>query len=242
MPLTRATDARRARAEGIAPPSEARTVTGDALDPTWSTHDCPARPSGAMVPAPAVAAPLAARRRAPISREGTPMATSLYDLSVPTFLQTVGAVAGFLEKAAGHCAATGTDPDDLVNARLYPDMAPFHFQIECVANHSLSSLEAIRVGAVPFAALQAKIARAEAALQAFTPDEVDGWSGKALDQQIGPRRLAFASESYILSFALPHFHFHAVTAYDILRLGGVPLGKRDYEGRLRTTLAAHSDP
>jgi hypothetical protein len=45
---------------------------------------------------------------------------------------------------------------------------------------------------------------------------------------------AFTSETLILSFSLPNFHFHAVTAYDILRSRGVPLGKRDYEGRLRT--------
>jgi hypothetical protein len=38
------------------------------------------------------------------------MATSLYDLSVPTFLQTVTAVAGFLDRAAAHCAETGADP------------------------------------------------------------------------------------------------------------------------------------
>src|SRR4051794_1888421 len=31
------------------------------------------------------------------SRKGQPMAPSLYDLSVPTFLQTVTAVAGFLD-------------------------------------------------------------------------------------------------------------------------------------------------
>jgi hypothetical protein len=36
---------------------------------------------------------------------------------------------------------------------------------------------------------------------------------------------------------LPNFHFHAVTVYDILRTQGVPLGKRDYEGRLRTRAA-----
>ena len=82
------------------------------------------------------------------------MATSLYDLSVPTFLQTVRAVGGFLDRAAKHCAETGADPNDFVHARLFDDMAPFHF--------------------------------------------------------------------------------HAVTAYDILRSRGVPLGKRDYEGRLRT--------
>jgi hypothetical protein len=62
-----------------------------------------------------------------------------------------------------------------------------------------------------------------------------------LDLQIGPRRLAFTSETFILSFSLPNFHFHAVTAYDILRSRvrsrGVPLGKRDYEGRLRTRSA-----
>jgi hypothetical protein len=41
----------------------------------------------------------------------------------------------------------------------------------------------------------------------------------------------------LLSFSLPNFYFHAVTAYNILRTRGVPLGKRDYEGVLRTQLA-----
>src|SRR5262245_62420790 len=53
------------------------------------------------------------------------MTISLYDLSVPTFLQTMRAVSGFLDRAAKHCAETGADPDDFVRARLYPDMAPF---------------------------------------------------------------------------------------------------------------------
>jgi hypothetical protein len=79
------------------------------------------------------------------------------------------------------------------------------------------------------------IGKAQKALEALTPDEVNGWAGRDLDLQIGPRRLAFTSETFILSFSLPNFHFHAVTAYDILRSRGVPLGKRDYEGRLRTS-------
>jgi hypothetical protein len=171
------------------------------------------------------------------------MATSLYDLSVPTFLQTVNAVGGFLDRAAAHCVETGTDADDFVNARIFADMAPFHFQIECVAHHSVWGLEAVRngvfappalVGPQPFADLRAMIARAETALKAFQPDEVNGWSGKDLDFRIGPRQLAFTPESFFLSFSLPNVHFHAVTAYDILRSRGVPLGKRDYEGRLRT--------
>ena len=171
------------------------------------------------------------------------MAIPLYDLSVPTFLQTVSAVAGFLDCAAKHCAETGADPDDFVDARLYPDMAPFHFQIEALTHHAVWGVEALikgvfdppgLIGTTPFANLQAMVNRAEDALQAFTPDEVNGCAGRELDLQIGPRRLAFTAETFILSFSLPNFHFHAVTAYDILRTRGVPIGKRDYEGRLRT--------
>lgn len=174
------------------------------------------------------------------------MATSLYDLSVPTYLQTVSAVAGFLDRAVRHCAETGADPDDFLGARLIADMAPFHFHAEVVPHHSVSALEAVRTGvfAPPalvsptrFAELQAMIAEAQAALKALTPDEVNSWAGKDLDLQIGPRRLAFTAETFILSFSLPNFHFHAVTAYDILRMNGVPIGKRDYEGQLRVRTA-----
>ena len=174
------------------------------------------------------------------------MATSLYDLSVPTFLQTIRAVGGFLDRAAEHCVEAGVDRNDLVHARLFNDMAPLHFQIEAAWHHAVWGLEAAKtgvfappalVGPVPFIDLQAMIEKAETALAAFTPDEVNSWADKDLDLQIGPRRLAFTSETFILSFSLPNFHFHAVTAYDILRSQGVPLGKRDYEGRLRTRLA-----
>ena len=46
--------------------------------------------------------------------------------------------------------------------------------------------------------------------------------------------MAFTSETFLLSFSLPNFYFHVVTAYDILRSRGVRIGKRAYQGRLRT--------
>jgi len=188
------------------------------------------------------------------------MAISLYDLSVPTFLQTTRAVSGFLDRAAGHCTETGTDPDTFVQARLYSDMAPFHFQIEALTHHAVWGLEAVKtgvfappplVGAMPFRELRAVIGKAVTALEALAPEEVNSWSGKTMDIDLfrpvdeknastsawAPRTLAFTSETFLLSFSLPNFHFHAVTAYDILRAQGVPLGKRDYEGRLRTRMA-----
>jgi hypothetical protein len=125
-----------------------------------------------------------------LGKVGETMATSLYDLSVPTFLQTVRAVAGFLQRAAKHCAETGADPDDFVHARLIADMAPFHFQIEALSHHSVWGLEAVKtgvfappalIGAMPFAGLRALVDEAIAALEALTPAEVNGWAGKALN-------------------------------------------------------------
>ncbi len=188
------------------------------------------------------------------------MTLSLYDLSVPTFLQTVTAVAGFLDRAVTHCVKTGADPDDFVNARLFADMAPFHFQIEALVHHAVWGLKAVKtgvfappalIGAVPFADLQVMVGKAVTALEALTHDEVNGWAGRNLDIDLYrpvneqeattskwvPRQLPFTSETFLLSYSLPNFHFHAVTAYDILRTRGVPLGKRDYEGRLRTRLS-----
>jgi hypothetical protein len=171
------------------------------------------------------------------------MSTSLYDLSVPTYLQTVRAVGGFLGRAAAHFSGAGVDPDDFVNTRLFDDMAPFHFQIEAAWHHSVWGVETLKTGAftppalvgpVTFTELQAMIGKAEKALAAFDPEEINGCAGKHLDLQIGPRRLAFTSETFIQSFSQPNFYFHVVTAYNILRSHGVPVGKRDYEGRLRT--------
>ena len=110
-------------------------------------------------------------------------------------------------------------------------------------HHAVWGLEAARTGAftppalvgpVPFGDLQGMMEKAQRAPEAFEPHEVNGWAGRHLDLHIGPRKLAFTSETFILSFSMPNFCFHVVTAYDILRMRGVPIGKRDYEGRLRT--------
>jgi hypothetical protein len=51
--------------------------------------------------------------------------------------------------------------------------------------------------------------------------------------QLGERQMPFTVENFLMSFSTPNLHFHATTAYDILRSKGVPLGKRDYMGRMR---------
>jgi len=40
--------------------------------------------------------------------------------------------------------------------------------------------------------------------------------------------LELSGNDYANEFLIPNFYFHLVTAYDILRMAGVPIGKRDY--------------
>ncbi len=170
------------------------------------------------------------------------MAISLYDVSVASYLQTLGAMSGFLDKALKHFRETGADPDAIVEARVHPDMLPFKFQIRSVAHHSLGAIRAIQSGEagppgpqgdVGFASLQREISDARDALVSVTPEEVEACVGKDVIFRLGSFQIPFAAEKYILSFSLPNFHFHATTAYAILRSAGVPLGKRDFLGQLQ---------
>src|SRR3982751_5764384 len=74
------------------------------------------------------------------------MATSLYDMSVASYLQTLAGVSGFLDKGLKHFESNGTDPDGIVETRLYGDMLPFRFQIISVAHHSLNAVKALESG------------------------------------------------------------------------------------------------
>ena len=40
------------------------------------------------------------------------------------------------------------------------------------------------------------------------------------------------AEQFLRDWALPHFYFHVVTAYDILRHSGLEIGKQDYLNRV----------
>src|SRR5262245_50240814 len=170
------------------------------------------------------------------------MAISLYDVSVANYLQTLGAVVGFLETGLAHFTANGVDLGEVVDTRLFPDMLPFRFQLQSVVHHSLGAIEGVKKGvfqppppapAYDYAALQKLVADALEALRKVTPAEVNSLEGKDVVFQIRDFKLPFTAEGFLLSFSLPNFYFHAATAYDILRIKGVPVGKRDYMGQMR---------
>lgn len=170
------------------------------------------------------------------------MAVSIYDLSVGAYLQVVPAVEAFLNRAKEHCLANEIDPDTLVQERLVGDMHPLQFQIASVAHHSLGAVEGVKAGlfgpptgAAPsdLAGLQALLAVTREGLQTVSAEEFNALEGKDVIFKLGEFKLPFTAEGFLMSFSLPNFYFHATTAYDILRMKGVPLGKRDFLGAMR---------
>ncbi|HKT53209.1 MAG TPA: DUF1993 domain-containing protein [Caulobacteraceae bacterium] len=171
------------------------------------------------------------------------MTISLYDASVASYLQLLGGVSGFLDRGVSHCEENGLDLGEIVETSLFPDMLPFRFQIQAVAHHSLGAMKGLKAGVfhpsagvakATYQNLQALVADTRSALAALSPEEVNALSGKDMAFEAGDFRMLFTSETFILSFSLPNFYFHATTAYDILRMKGVPLGKRDFVGQRRT--------
>jgi hypothetical protein len=168
---------------------------------------------------------------------------TLHDVTVPSFLQNLRATRGVLERGLAHCSETGMDPAELVETRLAADMHPLRFQVNSVVHHSLGAIQGVLAGAfspppdlglLDYAALQELVADAEAKVQAISPEQLNAAADGEVEFSIKGRVLMrFVAADFLLSFSLPNFYFHATTAYDILRMKGVQLGKRDYLGAMR---------
>lgn len=171
------------------------------------------------------------------------MAISLYDLSVGSFLQTLGGVSGFLERGLAHCTEKGVDPAEIVESRIYPDMLPFRYQVLSVTHHSIGAIDGVKAGLfqpqtdippLDYAGLQKTVADAREALGKLTAEEIDALEGRDVTFQFRDFKVPFTAQGFLMSFSLPNLFFHATTAYDILRSKGVPLGKRDFMGPMRS--------
>lgn len=168
------------------------------------------------------------------------MGISFYDISVPVYSQFLKALLGVLDKGEQHCSEKGVDPASMLGARLIEDMQPLTFQVMMSIGHSAGALAAIRgeqrarpTGLETFAGCKQAIEQALAELEAITPADLEDAAAKTVELKFPGRELKFTGLGYLQSYAMPQFFFHVTTAYDILRHKGVPIGKRDFLGRIQ---------
>ena len=170
------------------------------------------------------------------------MSIKINQASLETYKQILPAALQILNKAKAHFEETGTDLEDIVQARLYEDMAPFSFQVFSIVHHSVGALNALKSGefgppnmpeSLDFAALHSLLEEAVNDLKNFSADEVDACSEQEVLFKMGSIEWPFSADSFILSFSLPNFYFHVTTMYDMLRMRGVSVGKLDFIGKMQ---------
>lgn len=171
------------------------------------------------------------------------MARHLYDAVVGSFNQLLPGVSRTLARGRSHFEDLGMDADGLVQARIHADMLPLHFQIVTLVHMSAGAIQALRDGSFgapdltldfDYAGLERHAGEALESLAGLEADEFDEIATNNVTFRAGDTVLPFTGPDLLLTFAVPHFYFHVTTAYDILRMSGVPLGKLEfYLGTLR---------
>ena len=164
------------------------------------------------------------------------MAFSLFDASIPVYLQMMRNLAALLAKAEGHAATNGADLSTFLQARLAPDMHPLIRQVQMVSDSAKGGAARL-AGVTPpsyadtettWAELKERLAKTIAFVETIQPGQVEGRETATIELPLPGRTMTFTGADFLLRFSLPNFYFHVVTAYAILRSQGVPLGKMDY--------------
>ncbi len=170
------------------------------------------------------------------------MNTSFYDLSVASYLQTLGAIKNVLKRGEAFAEENDVDLASIVNHRLRDDMAPLSFQVVSVWHHSMGAIKGMQAGEfgpppkmsdTSYASLIGLIDEAIEFLSGVTAAEINDLADQNMAFKMGSHEIPFTTNNFMLSFSLPNFYFHATTTYAILRSLGVPLGKIDFLGEMR---------
>jgi hypothetical protein len=167
-----------------------------------------------------------------------PMSISMYQASVPRFVNVLGNLSNILDKAQAHVDAKKLDAATLTTYRLFPDMLPMTKQVQIACDTAKGVVARLAGVEIPvyedsektLAELKARIAKTVAFIQTVTPGQVDGTEDKEIAIKRGEKETRYKGMQFLLGHALPNFYFHVTTTYNILRHNGVEIGKRDYLG------------
>ena len=160
------------------------------------------------------------------------MALSLYDASIPVYLQMLRNLSAIMDKAE----AQGGDLAAYMEARLAPDMHPFSRQIQMVsdaAKGGAARLAGVAPPSMPdtettWPELKARLQKTIDFVSSIKPEQVDGDENRTVELPLPGRTMTFTARDFLFNFGLPNFFFHVTTAYGLLRKQGVPLGKMDF--------------
>jgi hypothetical protein len=160
------------------------------------------------------------------------MSFTIYDATVPVFVNGLTAMRTWLDKAAAEKSES-----DLMQARLAPDMNPLPAQFQLAsdtAKNAIGRLSGIDAPSMAdteasFAELRDRCDRTIAFIKSVDPAILTASADREVVVKLpNGTGWRFTGSDYVAQFALPNFFFHVTAAYAILRAAGVSLGKPDF--------------
>ncbi|MGB7085064.1 MAG: DUF1993 domain-containing protein [Phormidesmis sp.] len=127
------------------------------------------------------------------------------------------------------------DDESFLQKRIAVDMLPFGTQVAFTCNQPRNfalwcdgkPADNLDPNVASLAQAYEHIANTNDLLSRISAEDAKLADVSRIELGQGPY-LELSGSAYVNEFLVPNFYFHLVTAYDILRMAGVSIGKRDY--------------
>ena len=178
------------------------------------------------------------------------MTSPISAMAIDTFVPMLRSLAKIFDKAAQHARAKSFDGAVLANARLAPDMFPLTRQVQIACDTAKNGMARLMGNEAPkfedneqtLDQLKARIERTIEYLEKAGRAALQGAEDREITIPFPDGRvLEMKGLQYLRDWMLPHFYFHVVTAYDILRHNGVDIGKFDYLSHAGSAIRSRGD-
>jgi uncharacterized protein len=164
----------------------------------------------------------------------------MYHLAIRQFARSLKNLDAMLGKAVTYAETRKFDVNNFVSMRLFPDMLPLANQVRIATDMAKAAAANLGGKDAPkfeddektVEELRGRLRKCIGFLESFTPADFEKVNAKTIVKIPFPQGKALHAEEYLFGRQIPNFYFHLTTAYDLLRHGGVEIGKADFIGPL----------
>jgi hypothetical protein len=168
------------------------------------------------------------------------MSLNAYEVTLPVMDRGLNILDNYVDEAARLAKAQGRPVEEILNARLAPDMLSFSEQITVLCRKAERHAAVLGqrdrpdtpAGDPTIEGLKARIRTARAFVQSVPEADVLGAEARPYNLPEPLIRGWLGGKDYILGLVLPDFFFHQTMAHAILRHLGSEIGKHFYLGHL----------
>ena len=178
------------------------------------------------------------------------MKSPIQAMAIDTFVPMLRSLAKIFDKAAQHAKTKSFDGAVLANARLAPDMYPLIKQVQVACNMAKNGTARLMGREPPrfedneqtLEELKERIVKTIEYLEKADVAALQGAEDRLISMPLlNDRVIEMKGLQFLRDWSLPHFYFHVVTAYDILRHNGVDIGKLDYLSHVGSAIRSRGD-